>query len=492
MSAQDDCVQENPPHSYFAPSLFSYPLTPQRINHFPGILELARKKGLARTISRLQCAFPALYDFHPRVWQLPEQRSQLLGELAACCARDRPRTFILKPDAGCQGRGIRLVQRVEELEALEREGDDPRTGTKASSPTKKTPPLSAVASLYVERPLLWQGRKFDLRLYVLVRSCRPLDVLLYREGLVRLCVESYAAPRPDNLGDQFRHLTNYAVNRNHALARRQEERDLRRRQRAAGGGEGSAGSKGEEDERSWSRGVAWDDGPICFKDRVLGLVHECDENFGRQSSTGHSSAATLPLISLEDGADSLAQQLLHPHRTKRLLSELWTAMECRGLDHRLLWSRIGRLVALTLLAAEPLLHPRYGAAPQRADGRSQKEGGERRGAEPPSKRLSLFPGLCLHADKASHPPPPCPCFELLGLDVLIDQELRPWLLEVNHSPSFATDLEVDVAVKLPLIQDALRMIGPGGGAEEGGFERVLPSSHPEEQVGRCVGCSVRG
>ena len=51
------------------------------------------------------------------------------------------------------------------------------------------------------------------------------------------------------------------------------------------------------------------------------------------------------------------------------------------------------------------------------------------------------------------------CFEILGFDVLIDEKLKPWLIEINHAPSFATDTPLDFKMKKDVIADAIQLLG---------------------------------
>jgi tubulin polyglutamylase TTLL6/13 len=49
-------------------------------------------------------------------------------------------------------------------------------------------------------------------------------------------------------------------------------------------------------------------------------------------------------------------------------------------------------------------------------------------------------------------------FEILGFDVMLDYKLRPWLLEINHSPSFTTDTPLDYKIKKSLIMDVIQLL----------------------------------
>lgn len=51
------------------------------------------------------------------------------------------------------------------------------------------------------------------------------------------------------------------------------------------------------------------------------------------------------------------------------------------------------------------------------------------------------------------------CFELFGFDILLDSKLKPWLLEVNISPSLSSSSPLDKKIKTVLICDTLNLVG---------------------------------
>ena len=70
---------------------------------------------------------------------------------------------------------------------------------------------------YMREPHLIDELKYDIRLYVLVLSCEPLKIFMFKEGLVRFATKKYqpiennsAKKELDNL---LMHLTNYAINK---------------------------------------------------------------------------------------------------------------------------------------------------------------------------------------------------------------------------------------------------------------------------------------
>ena len=97
------------------------------------------------------------------------------------------------------------------------------------------------------------------------------------------------------------------------------------------------------------------------------------------------------------------------HGAKWTLTMLREHFARNGLDWMTMWEKIRALIVLTLL---PL------------------------------------PG---HVPRTASPA----CFELLGFDVMIDADLRPWLIEVNTSPALSCDCHEDALVKEGLLHDVV-------------------------------------
>ena len=50
------------------------------------------------------------------------------------------------------------------------------------------------------------------------------------------------------------------------------------------------------------------------------------------------------------------------------------------------------------------------------------------------------------------------CFQILGFDIMLDSNLKPWLIEVNHAPSLATESPFDLTLKQQLVSDTVRLL----------------------------------
>ncbi|XP_044036050.1 tubulin polyglutamylase ttll6 [Siniperca chuatsi] len=281
----------------------------QKINHFPGMSEICRKDLLARNMNRMLKLFPKDYNIFPRTWCLPADYS----DFQAYTRAKKSKTYICKPDTGCQGKGIFITRSSKDIQ----------------------PGEHMICQVYISRPFIMDGYKFDLRIYVLVTSCDPFSIFMFKEGLARFCTTKYNEPTHGNVDDVCMHLTNYSINKN-------------------------------------------------------------SENFVRDEDTG----------------------------SKRKLSTLNKLLESINCNTDKMWNDIEDVIIKTLISAHPILKHNY---------------------------HTCFPN---HTTGSA-------CFEILGFDVLLDHRLRPWVLEVNHSPSFTTDSQLDREVKDALLYDTLVLINLG-------------------------------
>ncbi|CAM9517954.1 unnamed protein product [Ectocarpus sp. 4 AP-2014] len=178
----------------------------QRVNHFRNDRELCRKDLLVKNLKKRKRSIQKeghqdeadRHDFWPTTYVLP-------GEYALFAEESKKRAnskWIMKPIARSQGRGIFIVTKLSQISKWK---SDSRW-----EKTKEDTPETYVVQRYVTNPYLVAGRKFDMRLYVLVTSYMPMTVWVYRAGFCRFSHARYSNATED-LEDMEKHLTNIAI-----------------------------------------------------------------------------------------------------------------------------------------------------------------------------------------------------------------------------------------------------------------------------------------
>lgn len=225
--------------------------------------------------------------------------------------------FIYKPTNSSCGRGIKVLPGNAKISRTE----------------------EFIVSCYLDRPLLINQKKFDMRMYVVVTSYNPLRIYFYNEGLARFATEEYSND-PKILKNKFVHLTNFSINKRNIKFVRNDNRT------------GSASRKPGNDE-----------------DEMI------DEDPEQESSSKWSLT------------------FLKKYLRKKMTEEGYAFKKDEDI-----FSACHDAIIKTLIAVEPEIVKEMDKV-----GNRQK----------------------------------C-CFEVYGFDIIFDNQMKPWVLEVNCLPSLSS------------------------------------------------------
>jgi hypothetical protein len=184
------------------------PFLPTQIaNHFEFHSELTNKIMLYKNLVRfckdnsqnVQDLVPCTFVFEPKSQGYRSHLEHFKVFFKRCAVRSPVTHFsgkniwIFKPSSFNRGRGISVFDKLETFERL-CDGCEEH--------------FNFVIQKYIESPLLFHDRKFDIRMWVLITHDTMCYVFPY--GYIRTSSESYSS-NPDLLSNKFIHLTNNAV-----------------------------------------------------------------------------------------------------------------------------------------------------------------------------------------------------------------------------------------------------------------------------------------
>merc|ERR1712032_189767 len=294
-----------------------------KVNRMPGTQVLTCKLKIARRHKEFRQRFGKKdFNFIPETFSLLDEREDVLQSMTVRKhsldtrsgegGEDR-KVWIVKPIGLSRGRGIFLTDNPIALPAKDNNG------------------RGFLVQRYIADPYLIRGRKFDLRVYLLITGINPLKFYIYKDGFMRFATELYG--EGEKISNLCAHITNQSLHEDNVVGYFGEKKDL-------------------------FSGFKW----------------------------------TLKTLSIY--------------------------FRKQGIDWSQVWGRIEDVCRKTVLLAH--------------------------------KDMQV---AATSTTRSSYN-----CYKLLGLDILLDSQLQPWVLEVNSDPVLHPD-SVDFPVKSKLIPEMFNILG---------------------------------
>lgn len=273
---------------------------------------------------------------------------------------------------------------------------------------------SAVAQLMVD-PMLLQGFKFDFRFFLLVSSLEPFSAFIYKEGIARFCTEAYSPPTKATRDRQFMNLTNTAVN-----------------VKSSGSPEDFTKPASEVLRR------------LPCSARLWSSICECSTLL--LASIYPTIMATLP---------GSGGRRFKPH-----------VADAEGDEDPRPKTSMRPVTSAKKGGVKRAANAKPETKAEQKDPSSTGPDGE--GTNPDETKLEETKKMT----QAQH------YFQLLGIDIIIDSEGKPFVLELNDRPSLSVTVPFEKELKTNMLREMFYHVTPNGSTlgnhPESGWQQILP------------------
>lgn len=156
------------------------------------------KAALTQIIQEYNQANPDQpFSYYPETFILPEQYERF----SQAHKQHGKKAFWIEKSANAFcGQGAKLVSHIRHLKSCE----------------------PCVVQRYIDDPLLLNDRKFNIRLYCVVSMANPLQVFLWKEGIVFVSSEIYECSKK-SLGNVLMHIINPVLSSHHTRSAEEKE-----------------------------------------------------------------------------------------------------------------------------------------------------------------------------------------------------------------------------------------------------------------------------